>query len=77
MTRYEKIPEILKQFGTKNNFLNQIRCTRLSGIELISPYLTAESFGIDCEYQLFQVIPKSLGSKIERGVYNRRRRKLF
>lgn len=39
--------------------------------------LTAESFGIDSEHQLLRVIPDSLGSKIERSVYNHRRRKLF
>lgn len=77
ITKYEKILEILKQFETKNNFLNQIRCPRLSDIELISMDLTAESLGIDSEYQLFRIIPESLSSKIERSVYNRRRRKLF
>ena len=73
ITKYEKILEILKQFETKSNFLNQIRCPRLSDIELISMDLTAESLGIDSEHQLFRVIPESLGSKIERSVYNRRR----
>jgi len=32
----EKIFEILKQSETKTNFLNQIRCPRLSDIELIA-----------------------------------------
>ena len=36
ITKYEKILEILKQFETKSNFLNQKRCPRLSDIELIS-----------------------------------------
>src|SRR5574344_3155256 len=76
-TKYVKILEILKQFETKNNFLNQIRCPRLSDIELIAVDLTAESLSIDSEYQLFRILPDSLNSRIERSVYNRRRRKLF
>jgi len=39
--------------------------------------LTAESLCIDSEYQLFRTLPESLSYKIERNVYNRRRRKLF
>jgi len=76
-TKYEKILEMLKQFKTKSNFLNQKRCPRLSDIELISVDLTAESLSIDSEYQLFRTLPESLSSRIERSVYNRRRRKLF
>lgn len=33
--------------------------------------------GIDSEYQLFRILQESLSNKIERSVYNRRRRKLF
>ncbi len=76
-TKYEKILEILKQFESRNNFLNQIRVPKLSDIELIALDLTAESLSIDSEYQLFRVLPISIRSKIERSVYNRRRRKLF
>jgi hypothetical protein len=76
-TKYDKILEILKQFETKSNFLNQIRRPRLSDIELIAVDLTAESLSIDSECQLFRVLPSSLSSRIERSVYNRRRRKLF
>jgi len=77
LTKYEKILEILKQFETKSNFLNQIRCPRLSDIELIALDITAESLSIDSEYQLFRTLPSPLSSKIERSVYNRRRRRLF
>ena len=77
ITKYEKILEILKQFETKSNFLNQIRRPRLSDIELIALDITAESLSIDSEYQLFRTLPSSLSSKIERSVYNRRRRRLF
>jgi hypothetical protein len=39
--------------------------------------LTAEYLSVDSESQLFRVIPNSLKVKIERSVYNRRKRKLF
>lgn len=39
--------------------------------------LTSEYMSIDSECQLFRTIPEVLGSKIERSVYNRRKRKLF
>ena len=56
LTKYEKILEILKQFETKSNFLNQIRCPRLSDIELIALDITAESLSIDSEsYFLSQI----------------------
>ena len=74
LTKYEKILEILKQFETKSNFLNQIRCPCLSDIELIALDITAESLKIDSEYLLFRTLPSALSSKIERSVYNRRRR---
>lgn len=77
ITRYEKILKRLKQFETKTNFLNQIRCPRLSDIELTALDITAESLSIDSEYQLFKIISTSLSSRIERGIYNRRRRRLF
>jgi hypothetical protein len=69
-SKYEKILDILNQFETKSNFLNQIRCPRLSDIELIAVDLTAESLSIDSEYQLFRVLQDSLSSRIERSVYN-------
>lgn len=74
MLKFKKILEILKQFETKSNFLNHIP---LSDIELIVVDLTAESFGIDSEYQLFRDLPLAISSKIERSVHNRRRRRLY
>ena len=76
-TNYAKILETLQQVEHKMNFLNQKRRPKLSDIELIAIDLTSEYMSIDSEYQLFRVLPESLGSKIERSVYNRRRRKLF
>ena len=74
---YGKILETLQQIEIKMSFLHQIRTPKLSDIELIAMDLTAEYMGIDSEYQLFRVLPKSLSLKIERSVYNRRKRKLF
>jgi hypothetical protein len=74
---YEKILEVLQSITKKENFLNQIRKPKLKDIELIAMNLTAEYLSIDSECQLFRVIPDSLKIKIERSVYNRRKRKLF
>jgi hypothetical protein len=59
------------------NFLNQIRKPRLSDIELIAIDLTSEFLGIDSERDLFRKLPVDLLSKVERSVYNRRKRRLF
>lgn len=77
IANYGKIFETLQQFESKMNFLNQKRKPRLSDIELIAIDLTSEYMSIDSEYQLFRVLPESLRSRIERSVYNRRKRKLF
>lgn len=74
---YAKILETLQQIEPKMNYLNQKRKPRLSDKELIALDLTAEYMGIDSEYQLFRVLPETLKGKIERSVYNRRRRGLF
>ncbi len=74
---YNKILEVLKSITKKEQFLKQKRKPKLKDIELIAMNLTAEYMGIDSECQLFRVIPSYLKSKIERSVYNRRKRKLF
>jgi hypothetical protein len=74
---YGKILEILQQIENKMNFLNQKRKPKLSDIELIAIDLTSEYMGIDSEYQLFRSLPFFLSDKIERSVYNRRKRGLF
>ena len=74
---YDKILEVLGTITKKENFLVQIRKPKLSDIELIAMNLTAEYLSIDSECQLFRIIPNSLKSKIDRSVYNRRKRKLF
>jgi hypothetical protein len=49
----------------------------MSDLELISLSLTAEFMSIDSENDLFMHLPEPLLLKIERSVYNRRRRNLF
>jgi len=74
---YDKILEVLNQIGIKDNYAHQIRKPRLSDKELIAINLTSEYLGIDSECQLFRLLPVTLSSKIERSVYNRRKRNLF
>ncbi|HHH52110.1 MAG TPA: IS982 family transposase, partial [Bacteroidetes bacterium] len=76
-TNYDKILEVLQKVTEKENFLTQIRTPKLKDIELIAMNLTAEYLSIDSECQLFRIIPDCLKTKIERSVYNRRKRKLF
>ena len=54
----------------------QRRKPKMNDLELIALNLTAEYMGIDSESDLFRKLPKSLSSKIERSVYNHRRRRL-
>lgn len=74
---YDKILEVLTSITKTEQFLKQKRKPRLKDIELIAMNLTAEYMSIDSECQLFRVLPSSLKIKIERSVYNRRKRKLF
>ena len=74
---YDKILEVLNQIEIKDNYVHQIRKPRLSDKELIAINLTSEYLGVDSECQLFRLLPAVLSSKIERSVYNRRKRNLF
>ncbi len=74
---FGKILEVLNIIEKKSNFLNQIRQPKLTDKELIAVNLTAEYMGIDSEYQLFRILPTTICEKIERSVYNRRKRRLF
>lgn len=74
---YEKILETLQSVENQMNLLNQIRKPKLSDIELIAIDLTSEFLGIDSECDLFRKLPLDLLSKVERSVYNRRKRRLF
>lgn len=55
----------------------QRRRPAMSDLEVISLSLTAEYMGIDSENDLFRKLPSCLQGKIERTVYNRRKRRLM
>src|SRR5690606_31447407 len=74
---YEKILDVLREFSVDNLLSHQRRKPKLSDLELISLNLTAEYKGIDSENDLFRQLPKSLHGRIERSVYNRRKRRLL
>jgi hypothetical protein len=75
---YKLILRELRKISNKENLYFKPITPKLSDLELISLIILAEYKSIDSEYQLFREI-KGLGieSKIERSVYNRRKRKLF
>lgn len=73
---YERIFEVLRKISEDQLLPYQRRRPKLSDLELISLSLTAEFMGIDSENDLFRKLPETLSSKIERSVYNKRRRKL-
>jgi len=73
---YERILEVLREISKENLLAYQRRQPKLSDLELVSPSITAEYMGIDSENNLFRLLPEPMLSKIERSVYNRRRRKL-
>jgi len=73
---YTKILSLLHDIEPQCYFLNQKRKPKLNDIELIALNLAAECLGIDSERYLFTLLPPFLKAKIERTVYNRRRRKL-
>ena len=70
------LKELQKNCVAIENF-KQIRTPKLSNLELVALNLTAEYMSIDTELQLFRFIKNTeLESKIERSVYNKRRRVL-
>lgn len=77
IANYEKILGVLREIDEKESYLFQIRRPKLSDKELLALNLTSEYLGIDSESHLFRLLPKSLRVKIDRSVYNRRKRKLF
>ena len=72
---YNKILEVFSSIRKREQFLKQKR--KLKDIEIIAMNLTAEYMSIDSENQLFRILTESLKIKIERSVYNRRKRKLI
>ena len=71
------LKELIKISKVENFYFKPIK-PKLSDLELISLIILAEFKSIDSEYQLFREIKDfNIASKIERSVYNRRKRKLF
>ena len=73
---YKRILEVLRKISNENLLSYQRRTPKLKDLELISLAFTAEFMGIDRENHLFRQIPKTIKCKIERSVYNRRKRRL-
>ena len=73
---YERILEVLREISNENLLSYQRRAPKLKDLELISLALTAEFMGIDSESHLFRHIPVIIRQKIDRSVYNRRKRRL-
>mgnify|MGYP003424636279 FL=1 len=71
------LKELIKISKVENFYFKPIK-PKLSDLELISLIILAEFKSIDSECQLFREIKDfDIASKIERSVYNRRKRKLF
>ncbi|GGE06763.1 transposase [Psychroflexus salis] len=78
MASYKLILRELRKISDKDDFYFKPIVPKLSDIELISLIILAEFKSIDSEYQLFRELKNTeLENKIERSVYNRRKRKLF
>jgi len=77
LSNFDKIYEVLKLISNEDLLLYQRRKPRLSDLALVAINLTAEYLGFDSECDLFRKLPPELSSKIERSVYNRRKRGLF
>jgi hypothetical protein len=73
---YERILEVLRKISKEQLLTYQRRKPKMSDLELITLSLTAEFMGVDSENDLFRNLPASFLAKIERSVYNRRRRNL-
>jgi len=72
----QRILEVLREISKEQLLPYQRRRPRLSDLELVCLSLTAEFMGIDSENDLFRKLPENISSRIERSVYNRRRRRL-
>jgi len=73
---YERVLEVLRKISKDDLLTYQRRAPKLKDLELISLALTAEFMSIDSENHLFRQIPETIKCKIERSVYNRRKRRL-
>lgn len=74
---YERILEVLRKISSDQQLPVQRRRPSMSDLEVISLSLTAEYMGIDSENHLFRILPSCFRSRIERTVFNRRKRRLM
>ena len=75
---YELILKELHKLEFDNNCYFKPIKPKLSDLELVAINITAEFLSIDSEYQLFRNLKGTyLFDKIERSVYNKRKRRLF
>ena len=75
---YKLILNELQKNCSQIESFKQIRKPKLSNLELVSLNLTEEYMSINTELQLFRLIKDTeLEGKIERSVYNKRRRILY
>jgi hypothetical protein len=78
LQNYEIILNHFELTGIDIESFTQIRTPKLGNLELVALNLTAEYMSINTELQLFKCLKISyLEHKIERSIYNKRRRKLF
>lgn len=77
LSNFDKIYQVLKHLSSEDLLSYQRRKPKLSDLALVSINLTSEYLGIDSECDLFRKLPSELSNKIERSVYNRRKRRLF
>lgn len=74
---YERIMEVLRKISTDQQLPVQRRRPSMSDLEVIGLSLTAEYMGIDSENNLFRILSPYFTQRIERTVYNRRKRRLM
>lgn len=74
---YERILEILKDISPEQLPSYQRRGLKMSNLELVALSLLGEYLGVDSEHDSFRKLPPGYVQKIERSVFNRRRRRLF
>jgi len=78
MESYNNILEVLRKMDKNENYRKQIRKPKMSDKELLALNLTAEFLGIDSEHHLFRLLSRTpLSSRIDRSVYNWRKRRLI
>ncbi len=75
---YEFIHKILLELDINENAYFKPITPKMTDLEIVVLNITAEFSGVDSEYQLFRDLKGTyLFDKIERSVYNKRKRKLF